>query len=102
MLADELDYVIGVDTHRDRHTWRSLPPARERWWRKRWWRRGLAVTPQRFASRIGTRAVRVSGLSHLVHCSPHEANRRRLFSRSELPASRIWERTRDPKSNRKT
>jgi hypothetical protein len=35
MLADELDYVVGVDTHRDRHTLAVVAAQR--------WRGGAAV-----------------------------------------------------------
>jgi hypothetical protein len=61
MLADELDYVVGVDTHRDQHVLavvaapsggvvaqRSVPAAH-------------AVTRKRFASLMGTRLACVSG-----------------------------------------
>ena len=32
MLADELDYVIGVDTHRDEHVLAAVPHPRVQSW----------------------------------------------------------------------
>jgi hypothetical protein len=61
MLADEVDYVIGVDTHRDQHTLAvvSAPTGAPR----RRCERAHVGTPMRCASRSGMRAASVSGPS---------------------------------------
>ena len=50
MLADELDYVVGVDTHRDQHMLAVVAGA-ERW---AWWRSGRVRTNARgYADAVG-------------------------------------------------
>ncbi len=57
MVADELDYVVGVDTHRDEHGLRSLLRRRVRLSRGRRCVRARAVIGRRFGSRAPPRVV---------------------------------------------
>src|SRR3990170_2852842 len=47
MLADELDYVVGVDTHLDEHVLAVVAARTGLWWRGRRCRRTRAATQRR-------------------------------------------------------
>jgi transposase len=68
MLADELDYVIGVDTHRDQHSLALVVASTGACWRRRSCVRAELATHQalRFASRhaVGARAWAIEGAGH--------------------------------------
>ena len=65
MLADEVDYVIGVDTHRDGTRSRSWSRRRVRWWR-RLVRAGTGYGGRsvRRSARRGVRVWAIEGAGH--------------------------------------
>ena len=54
MLADQVDYVVGVDTHRDEHVLAVVAARRGRWWRSGRCPRPLAGTRRRSVRRPST------------------------------------------------
>ena len=68
MLADELDYVVGVDTHRDQHV--------------------LAVVVAPTGAVIAQRSVRTNAAATRRRCaSPTSSRRARGCGRSRAPAT---------------
>jgi hypothetical protein len=61
MLADELDYVVGVDTHLIGTHWRSSRRRMVAWWRSGRCGRMRVAMRRRFASPRGMRLERASG-----------------------------------------
>ena len=96
MLADELDYVLGVHTHRDEHVLAvvTAPPALSL--RGRRWPRTHAATGSRFALRSGTRPAGAPGRSKVTG-SYGAGLARFLAGRGEL----VLELSRTPRAERR-
>jgi hypothetical protein len=63
MLADELDFVVGVDTHLDEHVLAVVAAATGLCWRGKWCGQTSVATKRRCASRAPQRGVVAPGRS---------------------------------------